>query len=136
VSQALIILDIQEGLFSLARDYDSALYRNAIQAHAELGKAFGLPVIMSTSAETGKNPLTRSPSIVLKLEHNTDITCKQGPNGPLPNEFLKLYPDVKVVRRQGEVNAMDNDEFRAAVKATGKSQMILAGIVTDVCKSY
>lgn len=57
-----------------------------------------------------------------------------GPNGPLPDEFLELYPNVSVVKRQGEVDAWDNAEFREAVKATGKSQIILAGIVTDVCK--
>ncbi|TGJ83219.1 hypothetical protein E0Z10_g5547 [Xylaria hypoxylon] len=108
---ALIILDIQEGLFSIARDYESAQYRNAIYAHAEIGKTFGLPVIMSTSAETG-------------------------PNGPLPNEFLDMYPEVSVVKRLGEVNAWDNEEFRNAVKATGKSQLIIAGIVTDVCTAF
>jgi dTDP-4-dehydrorhamnose reductase len=57
-----------------------------------------------------------------------------GANGPLPNEFLEMYPEVKVVRRQGEVNAWDNAEFREAVKATNKSQIVIAGIVTDVCK--
>ena len=45
---------MQEGLFSLARDYDPVVYRNAMYAHAELGRIFDLPVIMSTSAETGK----------------------------------------------------------------------------------
>lgn len=64
----------------------------------------------------------------------TDMSCS-GPNGPLPDEFLELYPNVSVVKRQGEVNAWDNAEFREAVKATGKSQIIIAGIVTDVCKS-
>ncbi|KAI0444768.1 Isochorismatase-like protein [Xylaria telfairii] len=108
---ALVILDIQEGLFHIARDYDSVQYRNAIYAHADIGKVFGLPVVMSTSAETG-------------------------PNGPLPNEFLELYPEVSVVKRQGEVNAWDNEEFRNAIKATGKSQIILAGIVTDVCTAF
>lgn len=44
---------MQEGLFSLARDYDSTLFRNAMYAHAELGRVFDLPVVMSTSAETG-----------------------------------------------------------------------------------
>ncbi|KAI1169710.1 Isochorismatase-like protein [Nemania sp. FL0916] len=108
---ALVILDMQEGLFSLSRDYDAVQYRNAMYAHAELGKIFNLPVIMTTSAETG-------------------------PNGPLPNEFLEMYPDVNVVRRQGEVNAWDNAEFRAAVQATNKSQIIIAGIVTDVCTTF
>jgi isochorismate hydrolase len=44
-----------------------------------------------------------------------------------------MYPDVKVVRRMGEVNAWDNAEFRDAIKATNKSQIVVAGIVTDVC---
>ncbi|GAP91544.1 putative protein ycaC [Rosellinia necatrix] len=108
---ALVILDMQEGLFSLSRDYDAVQYRNAMYAHAELGKIFNIPVIMTTSAETG-------------------------PNGPLPNEFLEMYPDVSVVKRMGEVNAWDNAEFRDAVKATNKSQIILAGIVTDVCTTF
>ena len=45
-----------------------------------------------------------------------------------------MYPDVSVVKRMGEVNAWDNEEFREAVRATNKSQIIMAGIVTDVCK--
>ncbi|KAI1422725.1 Isochorismatase-like protein [Xylaria sp. FL1777] len=107
----LIILDMQEGLFSLSRDYDAVQYRNAMYAHAELAKVFDIPVVMTTSAETG-------------------------PNGPLPSEFLNLYPDVKVVKRMGEVNAWDNAEFREAVQATNKSQIIMAGIVTDVCTTF
>ena len=56
-----------------------------------------------------------------------------GPNGPLPKEILEMYPDAPLIKRQGEVNAWDNPEFRAAVQATGKKQVIMAGIVTDVC---
>ncbi|KAI0400707.1 Isochorismatase-like protein [Xylaria palmicola] len=108
---ALVILDMQAGLFSLSRDYDAVQYRNSMYAHAELGKIFDIPVIMTTSAETG-------------------------PNGPLPVEFLEMYPNVKVVKRMGEVNAYDNKEFREAIKATGKSQIIIGGIVTDVCTTF
>ncbi|KAI1631107.1 Isochorismatase-like protein [Biscogniauxia mediterranea] len=105
----LLIVDMQDGLFSLARDYDAIQYRNAIYAHAELGKVFDLPVVMTTSAETG-------------------------PNGPLPNEFLEMYPNATLVKRNGEVNAWDNPDFRSAVVASNKTQIIMAGIVTDVCK--
>lgn len=35
-----------------------------------------------------------------------------------------------------KVDAWDNPDFRAAVKATGKKQIILAGIVTEVCTRY
>jgi nicotinamidase-related amidase len=43
-----------------------------------------------------------------------------------------MYPDAPIVKRNGEVDAWDNTAFREAVKATGKSQVILAGITTDV----
>jgi len=46
-----------------------------------------------------------------------------------------MHPHAPYIRRNGEVNAWDNSEFKAAVEATGKKQVILAGIVTEVCKS-
>lgn len=63
----------------------------------------------------------------------TDSACP-GPNGPLPREILDMYPDAPLIKREGEVDAWDNEEFRAAIKATGKTQVILAGIVTEACK--
>ncbi|KAG8627601.1 hypothetical protein KVT40_005084 [Elsinoe batatas] len=107
----LLILDLQVGLYQLARDWDATLYRENIMAHAELGKLFNLPVVLTTSAD-------------------------QGPNGPLPKEMLEMYPDAPLIRRQGEVNAWDNPEFRAAIEASGKKQIIVAGIVTDVCTAF
>ena len=55
-----------------------------------------------------------------------------GPNGPLPKEITEMYPDAPFIKRNGEVNAWDNEEFRKAVRATGKKHIIMAGIVTDV----
>ncbi|PSN70022.1 Isochorismatase hydrolase [Corynespora cassiicola Philippines] len=107
----LLILDLQVGLYQLARDFDATLYRDNMMAHAELGKLFDIPVVMTTSAQTG-------------------------PNGPLPKEMLDMYPDAPLIKRNGEVNAWDNEEFRAAVEATGKKQIIVAGIVTDVCTAF
>ena len=78
-------------------------------AHASLGKLFDLPVVLSTSAENG-------------------------PNGPLPKAILDMYPDAPLIKRQGEVDAWDNPEFRKAIEDTGKKQVIMAGITTDVCK--
>jgi hypothetical protein len=47
-----------------------------------------------------------------------------------------MHPNASFIHRQGEVNAWDNADFRSAVKATGKKQVILAGIVTEVCTSF
>ena len=44
-----------------------------------------------------------------------------------------MYPNAPLISRLGEVDAWDNADFRAAVKKTGRSQMIIAGITTDVC---
>ncbi|MCJ1411297.1 hypothetical protein MMC19_005385 [Ptychographa xylographoides] len=117
----LVVLDLQVGLYDLVRDFDPTIYRNNIIAHAAVGKLFDLPVVMTTSAQ-------------------------QGPNGPLPKEILEMYPDAPLIMRQGEdinhlpplkpVDAWDNADFQAAVRAANKSQIIVAGIVTDVCTTF
>lgn len=50
--------------------------------------------------------------------------------------LVHRYPKAPLIKRQGEVDAWDNADFRAAIKAAKKSQIIIAGIVTDVCTYY
>lgn len=107
----LLVVDHQVGLFQLVRDYQPEEFRNNILAHAALGKVFDLPTVLTSSAETG-------------------------PNGPLPKEIVAMHPNAPLIKRNGEVNAWDNKDFRAAVRATGKKQVIMAGIVTDVCTAF
>ncbi|KAF8149144.1 Isochorismatase-like protein [Crassisporium funariophilum] len=108
---ALLVVDHQVGLFQMVRDYQPDEYKNNILAHAAIAKAFNLPTILTTSAETG-------------------------PNGPLPKEIVEMHPDAPFIKRNGEVNAWDNEDFRKAVRATGKKQIIMGGIVTDVCTTF
>ncbi|KAF7356709.1 Isochorismatase hydrolase [Mycena venus] len=114
----LLVVDHQLGLFQLVRDFGPEEYRNNILAHAAVGKVFNLPTILTTSAETG-------------------------PNGPLPKEIIEMHPNAPFIKRQGIItvdcqilNSNDNLNRRAAVKATGKKQVIMAGIVTDVCTTF
>ncbi|TFK26074.1 ycaC protein [Coprinopsis marcescibilis] len=108
---ALLIVDHQVGLFHIVRDWEPQEFRSNIFAHATFGQVFGLPTVITTSIETG-------------------------PNGPVPKEILDMHPNAPVIRRQGEINAWDNQEFRDAVYATGKKQILLAGITTDVCTAF
>ncbi|EKM55620.1 uncharacterized protein PHACADRAFT_93977, partial [Phanerochaete carnosa HHB-10118-sp] len=110
-NSVLLVVDHQEGLYQVARDIPAVEMKANILAHAALAKVFNLPTILTTSAD-------------------------QGPNGPLTEEIVKLHPDAPFIHRQGEVNAWDNADFRAAVEATGKKQVILAGITTDVCTAF
>lgn len=47
------MVDHQVGLFNLARDFDPTLFRDQLIAHAALGKVFDIPVVLTTSAQTG-----------------------------------------------------------------------------------
>ncbi|KAJ3557589.1 hypothetical protein NM688_g1390 [Phlebia brevispora] len=107
----LLVVDLQEGLYQIARDQSAVAMKNNIVAHAALGKVFNLPTILTTSSETG-------------------------PNGLMTQEVLALHPNATFIHRQGEVNAWDNPDFKAAVEATGKRQIIIAGITTDVCTAF
>jgi hypothetical protein len=51
----LLILDLQVGLYGLARDFDPTVYYHSMIAHSSLGKLFDLPVVMTTSAQEGPN---------------------------------------------------------------------------------
>jgi nicotinamidase-related amidase len=52
--------------------------------------------------------------------------------GPLLPELRDVFPDAEVIDRTS-LNAWQDPEFRAAVEATGRRKLIMAGIWTEVC---
>ena len=108
---AVLLVDHQAGLLSLVRDIDPDKFKNNVLAVADLAKYFGLPTILTTSFE-------------------------DGPNGPLVPELRERFPDSPYIARPGQINAWDNEEFVAAVRAIGKKQLIIAGVVTEVCVAF
>ena len=108
---AVLLVDHQTGLFSLVHDFTPDEFKNNVLALADSARYFKLPTILTTSFETG-------------------------PNGPLFPELKALFPDAPYIARPGNINAWDNPEFVAAVKATGKKQLLIAGIVTEVCVAF
>ncbi|MBX7481710.1 isochorismatase family protein [Qipengyuania qiaonensis] len=108
---ALLLIDHQSGIMQLVHDYSPAEFRSNVLALGKIGKVFDLPVILSSSYETG-------------------------PNGPIIPELLAMYPQAPVIRRPGQISAWDNEEFVAAVEATGRRKLIMAGVTTDVCLAF
>ncbi|MEQ1530761.1 MAG: isochorismate family cysteine hydrolase YcaC [Methylococcales bacterium] len=108
---AVLLVDHQAGLLSLVRDIEPDKFKNNVLALADLAKYFNLPTILTTSFE-------------------------DGPNGPLVPELKQIFPDAPYIARPGQINAWDNEDFVNAVKATGKKQLIIAGVVTEVCVAF
>jgi nicotinamidase-related amidase len=108
---AVLLVDHQAGLLSLVRDIDPDKFKNNVVALAELADYFKLPVILTTSFE-------------------------DGPNGALVPELKEKFPKAPYIARPGQINAWDNEDFVKAVKATGKKQLIIAGVVTEVCVAF
>lgn len=108
---AVLLIDHQTGLLSLVRDIDPDKFKNNVLALGDLAKYFNLPTILTTSFE-------------------------QGPNGPIVPELKKIFPTAPFIARPGQINAWDNEDFVKAVKATGRKQLIVAGVVTEVCVCF
>lgn len=108
---AVLLVDHQAGLMSLVRDFDPDRFKNNVLAVADLAAYFKLPTILTTSFE-------------------------DGPNGPIMPELKAKFPDAPFIARPGQINAWDNPDFVAAVKATGRKQLIIAGVVTEVCVAF
>ena len=105
---AMLLIDHQVGLLSLVRDFTPAEFKNNVMAVADTAKHFNLPTVLTTSFE-------------------------QGPNGVLLPEIRRMFPNAPFIPRPGQINAWDNEDFVKAVKATGRKQLVIAGIVTEVC---
>jgi len=108
---AVLLVDHQAGLVSLVQDYPPNEFKNNVLALANVAQFFDLPTILTTSFESG-------------------------PNGPIVPELKEMFPDAPYIARPGQINAWDNEDFVTAVKATGKKQLVIAGVVTDVCVAF
>lgn len=108
---AMLLIDHQSGLFQTIGDMPMPALRNHATALAKMATLAKLPVV-------------------------TTASVPQGPNGPLIPEIHQNAPHARYVARKGEINAWDNPDFVAAVKATGRKTLIIAGTITSVCLAF
>lgn len=75
---------------------------------------------------------------ILKLPTVLTSSMEEYAQGPLLSELESILPTEFAgrVKRFGIVNAMDDENFAAAVKATGRKKLIIAGVTNDVCTVY
>ncbi len=109
-NSALLLIDHQVGTMQLIKNNEMAdAKRNAI-ALAKMATVLSMPVVMTSSQEDRVQ-------------------------GPLLPELEDLLPDAFAarVKRPGVVNAWAYAPFKQAVEATGRKNLIMAGVTTDVC---
>jgi nicotinamidase-related amidase len=107
---ALVLIDYQVGTMQLIKNQmpDTSL-RNAI-ALGKAALAFNMPIVLTSSQEDQlQGPIADS------LQH------------VLPKQFEAR------VKRVGVVNAWADPHFKKAVTATGRRQLIMGAVTTDIC---
>ena len=107
----MLLIDHQSGLFQTVGDMPMPELRARAGALASMATLAKMPVI-------------------------TTASVPQGPNGPLIPEIHANASHAQYIARKGEINAWDNPEFVAAVKATGRKTLIIAGTITSVCMAF
>jgi nicotinamidase-related amidase len=110
---ALLLIDHQIGTMKLIKTIPLNVVKRNTLALAKTAKILRLPVVLTSSQE-------------------------QNVQGPLLPELEKIFPEAFAarVRRAGIVNAWNDPNFKKAVEATGRRNLIMAGVTTDVCLVY
>lgn len=107
---ALLLIDHQVGTMQLIKNIDSDFAGKQAIALAKMAKILNMPVVITSSQE----------------DHA---------QGPIMPEIAEILPEAHAARikRRGVVNAWAYPDFRDAVVATGRKNLIMAGVTTDVC---
>jgi nicotinamidase-related amidase len=108
---ALVFIDHQPQMtFGVASGIDRQQLVNNVLLLAKGAKEFGVPTILTTV--------------------ETDSF-----SGPMWPELLDVFPEQTPIERTG-MNSWDTPAFREAIKATGKKNIIMSGLWTEVCIAW
>lgn len=108
---ALVIIDYQPPQVNTVRSMDASLLMTNVIALAKTAKLFNIPMILSTvGVESGLNPDTVP---ALKQEMSNAVSIDRT-----------------------SINAWEDADFVAAVKATGRKKLIMGALWTEVCLAY
>jgi nicotinamidase-related amidase len=110
-NSALVVIDYQPSQIKTVVSTDTDLLVRNIVTVARLAKTYKLPIVLSTVnvAANGQPPT-------------------------IPELKEVLADDVEIDRTQ--INAWEDVEFRRAVKATGRTKLIMTALWTEVCLTF
>lgn len=107
---AVVLVDHQKGTCTWVHSIDAALLEKNAKILATFATKTGMPLVLTSSMETNVQGLL------------LDVIQEAAP---------QAYE--KRVKRLGVVNAWNDPNFADAVRKTGKKNLVVAGVTTDVC---
>ncbi|QAY76114.1 hydrolase [Sphingosinicella sp. BN140058] len=108
---ALLIIDFQPvQVASIVSMERRELIANVV-AVAKTARLYGLPVVLST------------------------VNVATGRNAPTIHQLQDVLGDVAAIDRTA-INAWEDEDFVAAVKATGRRKLIMVALWTEVCLAF
>jgi len=108
---ALLIIDYQPVQVSSIASMDRRELVQNVVAVARAAKLYGLPVVLST------------------------VNVATGRNQPTIHQLTDVLPGIVPLDRTG-INAWEDREFLAAVKATGRRKLIMTALWTEACLTF
>src|SRR2546422_6862965 len=108
-NSALVLIDHQPAILLLTPSIDQALLINNVAGLARTAKVLGVPVVLTTVGAKG--------SVLAD---------------PILKEISEVFPEITPIDRPSS-HAWSHPDVRAAVEATGRKKLIMAGLVTEVC---
>lgn len=112
-NSAILLIDHQQGTVKLARNIPQERIEQNARALLRMAISTGMPLVLTTSNETHFQ-------------------------GPLFDWIKEWAPDeyARRIKRPGMVNAWEYPDFKAAVLATGRKNLVMAGLTNDVCTVF
>ena len=108
-NSALVLIDHQPGVALAVQSIDHSLLMNNVAGLAQMAKDLGVPTVLTTVGAQG--------SVLVD---------------PIFKEISDVFPDITPIDRPSS-HAWSHPDVRAAVDATGRRKLVMAGLVTEVC---
>src|SRR6267154_6282107 len=108
-NSVLVLIDHQPAVALAVHSIDHGLLIDNVAGLARAAKDLGVPTVLTTVGAQG--------SVLVD---------------PIFKEISEVFPEITPIDRPSS-HAWSHPDVRAAVEATGRKKLIMAGIVTEVC---
>ncbi|MBB5113318.1 hydrolase [Micromonospora echinospora] len=108
---AIAIIDYQEGQYATVGSASREEINLGVVTLAQLARAYEIPTVVTT------------------------VAVGMGVHKPTVDEITRELPGITEIDRTG-VNSWEDADFRAAIEATGRKKIVMAGLWTEVCLAF